>query len=205
MTSISAGGIILAGGRASRFDPNGAVDKGLLSLLGRPLVAHSVQLLRPYTEQIVISANRHLDIYAKYGSVHADAPELGEYQGPMAGLATCLACLTTTWAYVAPVDLPLLSSAVYMRLWQAAKQSATGLVYVQATRTHPLCMIIHRDLAPQVREYVLQGERRVMHFLQQVQAQAVACADLNQHEFLNLNTVEDLAQAERILTLRQGV
>lgn len=203
MVTLSAAGIILAGGRASRFDPTGQVDKGLLRLAGQPLVAHTAQLLHTYTQQILISANRYLNEYCVYGAVHADEPDLGVYQGPMAGLATCMAHLSHQWAYVAPVDLPLMSGAVYARLSSAAQHGSSGVAYVQAARMHPLCMVIHKDLAPTVRQYVLEGERKVMLFLQQVQAQAVDCVDLDEGVFLNVNTGADLAQAERILALRQ--
>lgn len=203
--NTACGGIILAGGRARRFDVDGAVDKGLLLLNGQPLVAHSQRMLAPRVGQLLISANRHPDQYGHYGTVCADEPELGAYQGPLAGLASCMSRLRLDWAYVTPVDLPLLSATVYERLWEAAQSSrfTRPLYYVQAARTHPLCMLIHRDVGQQVRQFVADGERRVMHFLQRVQAQSVDCSDLDERVFFNVNTPADLAQIQTVLAGRQ--
>lgn len=42
-------------------------DKGLLLLAGEPLIAHSIRWLQPQVAELLISANRHLDIYQQFG------------------------------------------------------------------------------------------------------------------------------------------
>ena len=56
-------GIVLAGGRARRFDLSGQIDKGLLLLQGQPLVQHVVRRLRPQVGPVLISANRNPEQY----------------------------------------------------------------------------------------------------------------------------------------------
>ncbi|HTJ94962.1 MAG TPA: molybdenum cofactor guanylyltransferase [Pararobbsia sp.] len=87
-------GLILAGGQGSRM---GGVDKGLELLQGRPLVEYAIERLRPQVGTLIISANRHIEAYARYGfpvitdrpaddSVSADptqgAPTAGEQPAP---------------------------------------------------------------------------------------------------------------------------
>jgi len=57
-------GLILAGGRAERM---GGSDKGLLPLAGEPLIAHGIRRFRPQVAELLISANRHQDIYRTFG------------------------------------------------------------------------------------------------------------------------------------------
>lgn len=57
-------GLILAGGQGSRM---GGVDKGLEPLLGRPLIEHAIERLRPQVGSLAISANRNFADYAGYG------------------------------------------------------------------------------------------------------------------------------------------
>ncbi|MDR2711237.1 MAG: molybdenum cofactor guanylyltransferase [Burkholderiales bacterium] len=57
-------GLILSGGQGRRV---GGVDKGLLLLDHRPLIAHAVARLRPQVGALFINANRNLSRYAAFG------------------------------------------------------------------------------------------------------------------------------------------
>lgn len=68
---------ILAGGAATRL---GGRDKGLEPLLGRPLVAWSLDAAAAMApESVLIVANRHPDEYARYGrTIHDAVPGSGD-------------------------------------------------------------------------------------------------------------------------------
>ena len=51
-------GLVLAGGQGRRM---GTVDKGLVPLAGRPMVAHVLERLAPQVDDILINANQHAD------------------------------------------------------------------------------------------------------------------------------------------------
>ena len=57
-------GLVLAGGQGRRM---GTVDKGLVPLAGRPMVAHVLERLAPQVDDILINANQHTDQYAAFG------------------------------------------------------------------------------------------------------------------------------------------
>jgi molybdopterin-guanine dinucleotide biosynthesis protein A len=57
-------GLVLAGGAGRR---HGGADKGLLLLQGEPLVAHAARRLAPQVAEVLISANRHLPSYRRWG------------------------------------------------------------------------------------------------------------------------------------------
>jgi molybdopterin-guanine dinucleotide biosynthesis protein A len=58
-SNITAG--ILAGGESLRMHGS---DKGLIELLGRPLIQYSIEDIKPQVGQILINANRNINSYS---------------------------------------------------------------------------------------------------------------------------------------------
>ena len=87
MTQSKVAGLILAGGQGSRM---GGVDKGLVELDGRPLVAHVIERLGPQVDTLIINANRNAEAYAGFG-LPVLADRSGGFVGPLAGLDAALA------------------------------------------------------------------------------------------------------------------
>ncbi len=152
-------GIVLAGGRARRFDLSGQVDKGLLLLQGQPLVQHLVRRLRPQVGPIFISANRNPEQYVHWGRVVPDTVELEGYLGPLAGLASVLDQVTTPWALSCPVDLPFVPAELGKRLIKAVQEQGAVAAYAQAERSHPLCLLLRTDQSAALKEYLLYPAR----------------------------------------------
>ena len=79
-------GVVLAGGRATRWDGR---DKGLIEVSGRPMISHVLDALTPQVEHVIINANRNLDAYGAFGCpVVTDASR--DFLGPLAGIASGL-------------------------------------------------------------------------------------------------------------------
>ena len=83
--------LILAGGRGQRM---GGRDKGLLAWKGEPLVAHVQRVVRPLSDDLVISCNRNQAAYRAYADqLVGDADP--DFPGPLAGV---IAGLTAAFA-----------------------------------------------------------------------------------------------------------
>jgi molybdopterin-guanine dinucleotide biosynthesis protein A len=191
------------------------LDKGLLQLGGQPLIHHASRFLGPQVRQILISANRFQDRYARYGKVIADDPALGVSPGPLAGVEAALRHMATPWLLVMPVDVCASPTDMVQRLAQAVVDSGALMAYActrggvagqvleparvggdQACQPHPLCMLAHVSLAGGLRRYLLDGGRKVQQWQQRAGAAAVVF-DGGDHVFFNINTPEDLAQASQ--------
>lgn len=184
-------------------------DKGLVALQGEPMVAHIARRLAPQVGRLIISANRHPERYAQYGDVVADGErELGAWQGPLVGIATALQTLkgsagappdsAAQWLVVVPCDTPFLPEDLTTRLIGAAAAADAPLAYAAAHgRRHSACMALRTSLLPNLREYLRSGDRKVG--LWQARAGAVEAVfdDCPPQAFMNVNTPEDLALAER--------
>lgn len=189
-------GLILAGGQGSRMQGS---DKGLVPLRGEPLVAHVARRLAPQVGPLILSANRNAETYARYGRVVADdTDELGAWQGPLAGLAVGLAAAAPCeWLVVVPCDTPFLPADLALRLIAVARAAGAPLAYAMAGgQRHPACMALRTSLLPALRDYLASGERKVGLWQSRVGGVGAPFDDAP-GAFMNLNTSEELAAAER--------
>lgn len=182
--------LILAGGMGSRM---GHADKGLLQLAGKPLTQHLATRFASYP--ILLSANRHLELYAQQGfTVLPDADD--SYAGPLAGVLQGLRHMHSDWLLTLPCDTPFLPLDLPMHLLSAAEQAQAKLAYVRTpVQTHPVVMLCHHSLEPSLRDFLARDQHKVGLWLQHEQAIAVDFPD--EQAFFNINTPADLLQAER--------
>jgi molybdopterin-guanine dinucleotide biosynthesis protein A len=190
--------LILAGGQGARMAKQ---DKGLVLLNGEPMVAHVARRLAPQVGRLIISANRHAERYAQYGTVVADGePALGDFQGPLVGVAAGLAAALAAdddWVVAVPCDTPFLPLDLATRLIGAAVSARAPLAYAMAGgQRHAACMALRPSLLPDLRAYLLAGDRKVGLWQARVGGVA-ACFDDAPDAFMNVNTPEELAAAER--------
>ncbi|WP_420042581.1 molybdenum cofactor guanylyltransferase MobA [Bordetella genomosp. 9] len=208
MKAAEIGGLILAGGRGARM---GDVDKGLVPLDGRPLVAHVRARLAPQVGAIWVSANRNADRYAEYGRVVADMPAHAGWQGPLAGVAAGLSAATLPWIATVPCDTPFLPPDLVSRLAQGLARSwenARGDTHSDADpdtapriavasaggRRQAVCMLLPRALLPDLLHFLASGGRKVEAWQTRAGCVEVPFDDAP-GAFMNVNTPGDLIAA----------
>ncbi|HET8704548.1 MULTISPECIES: molybdenum cofactor guanylyltransferase MobA [Castellaniella] len=183
-------GLVLAGGQSRRMRTahGGQADKGLMTWRGEPLVAHACRQLRAQgAGSLWISANRHFDDYAAYGTVVSDDPAHADC-GPLAGVLAGLRRSRSPWLFVLPVDVLRWPEDLGARLGAAARPGSPAYACTP-DGPHPLCLMAHRDLADGLQAYLDAGGRQVQGWLRSCGAAAVDFpgADV----LVNLNTPED--------------
>jgi molybdenum cofactor guanylyltransferase len=215
--SASADAFVLAGGRSSRMGR----DKALISLAGKPLIHHGLQILRDSGLEPRI-AGAQSDFSGLTPSLHApiltdDPSDAG--RGPLSGICTALAACTEDLAVFLPADLPLLppSLIAYLLHHAGLTQSAVTLVSVSAfVQTFPV--VIRREALPHLRASLHSDDRNCLRAFREASrnlsrpfsvlpAELLLQAGQVFHPgnfppatwFLNLNTVDDLARAEALL------
>lgn len=186
-------GLILAGGQGRRM---GGVDKGLVLLQGRPLVAHVVERLQPQVSSLLINANRHEDAYRALGCpVVTDRVE--GFAGPLAGLEAGLAAADAPLLATAPCDSPFLPMDLVRRLGAArAVDDADAAVVIIDGRWQPVFALLHVRVQPALADFLQRGARKVEEFYATLRTVPVAFDD-EAPAFANLNTRDELAGYER--------
>ena len=118
--------------------------------------------------------------------------------GPLLGIAAGLAAACgEAWLVVAPCDTPFLPLDLAARLIGAAQAGQAPLAYaVSGGQRHSACMALRTSLLPALLGYLRAGDRKV-GLWQSRMGGVEARFDDAPEAFVNLNTPEELAAAER--------
>lgn len=184
-------GIVLAGGMGRRM---GGVDKGLVPLAGRPLVAHVLERLAPQAGAIIVNANQNRDRYAAYGHpVVAD--EVGGFAGPLAGLHAGMTAATTPYVVTVPCDSPFLPADLVARLAAGLERERAQLAVAQTfAQPHPVFALVDRRVLPHLTAFLAAGGRKIDAWYASLAVAAVAFDDA-EDAFRNINTIDELQAA----------
>ncbi len=184
-------GLILAGGQGSRL---GGVDKGLQVFAGQPLALRALQRLAPQVERVMISANRHLDVYAQMGvPVWPDPLDMAGYEGPLAGVLAGLQHCETEYLATVPCDCPRFPTDLVQRLSQALADNHADLAIARTPLgLEPAFCLIKRELQASLLSYMQSGQRKIERWTAQHHRAEVVFDDA--HAFFNINTPDDLAR-----------
>jgi molybdenum cofactor guanylyltransferase len=187
--------VILAGGRAQRM---GGEDKGLLPVHGKPMIEYIIETLRPQVGQILINANRNLERYQQYGyPVVSDI--MGEYFGPLVGMASGIQNSQTEYVVTVPCDSPLLPNDLVSNLYnQLQKEDAELAVAHDGERMQPVFALLRCDLLPDLLHYLDTGGRKIDTWYAQHRA---ALADFSKaaNAFMNINSPSDQEAIENLI------
>jgi molybdenum cofactor guanylyltransferase len=184
--------IILAGGRATRMN---GVDKGLVVLQQKPLIAHVIARLQPQVDEILINANREIAAYEAFG-LPVLQDENTEFIGPLAGFSLGLQHAKHDYVLTVPCDSPLLPLDLVERLYNKMAASRTDIAVASSDEnTHPVFCLMKKSVLPSLLAYIENGERKVSTWQKSQKYIEVDFSDCDD-AFTNLNTFEDLADLE---------
>ena len=205
--SLAAAGLILAGGGATRM---GGGDKTLLSLDGKAMLAHILERIEPQLAEIAISANgdpERFSAFAKPVLVDDDQHDLA---GPLAGILSGI-----RWANgLSPAkrlltvagDTPFLPDNLAVKLMTAVAGHPRRIaVAASAGRRHPVVALWPVELASDLGHFMAdRSSLSIARFLEgqdtvTVDFPLVAMSAGDIDPFFNVNSPEDLAQAETLM------
>ena len=188
-------GVILAGGRATRM---GGVDKGLVEVGGRPMIAWVIDALRQQVSDVLINANRNEDRYGEFGCPVVDDGD-SDFRGPLAGIAAGMRAAHTQYIAVVPCDSPLLCADLVERLHAAAASEGSPIAAAHdGERLQPVFALLARDLLDDLSGYLDDGGRKIDRWYA---AHDFARADFSDvaASFANINAPDDKRAIERAL------
>lgn len=205
-------GLILAGGRSRRM---GGRDKALLTLGGETLAARAIARLAPQCDRVLLNAAPP----APEGAANPPGPARGAvaaaldvacvadtvpgHAGPLAGILTGLDWIADhapgADLLTVPVDGPFFPRDLGARLRAAAAAgSVPAACAASRGRRHGVYGLWSSSLRAGLRQAVMtDGVRRVEDWLARIPSLTVEWPTAPVDPFLNINTPEDLAAAER--------
>lgn len=184
--------ILLAGGAGKRM---GGEDKGLLQLKQKPLIEWVLTRISPHVDEIIISANRNVERYQRFGYPVVQDKTQG-YAGPLAGIARGLLDAQHDLILAVPCDTPFLPDDLIARLYGALHSADFDLAIpvVAGVGQHAIALM-QRRVGASLAVFLAQGG----HAVHQWQA-GLKCAEVDFSDaapfFVNLNQPEQLALLE---------
>jgi molybdopterin-guanine dinucleotide biosynthesis protein A len=197
-------GILLAGGLARRM---GGGDKPMRRLAGRTILERVIERLGPQCDGLILNANGDPARFASFGlTVVADT--VADHPGPLAGILAGLDWAAThrpdvTWMLSAAADCPFLPRDLVERLHRARIEQNAQLAFAASGgQTHHVIGLWSVVLREQLRHaLVTENVRKVQSWTGRFSVATVAWPIEPFDPFFNANTMEDLAQAERLVAL----
>lgn len=197
--------VLLAGGRATRM---GGGDKPLRALGGRPILTHVIAAVENGVSPLVINANADPARFAGFGlPVVPDAT--GDFPGPLAGILAGL-----DWAagqagitdlLSVPGDCPFLPRDLAARLDSARREVGVPLACAASGGwTHPVIGLWPLAIRENLRAALAAGERKIDRFTARFGCAGAEWPVTGHDPFFNVNTPEELAEAEALLPLVEG-
>jgi molybdenum cofactor guanylyltransferase len=197
-------GAILAGGLARRL---GGGDKALRLVGGSSVMARLIERMTPQVLRLILNAN---DDPRRFGALGLPvvADSLPDHPGPLAGVLAALewaarSAPTIEWVATVPGDAPFLPHDLVARLHAGRRDGGAALACAASdNRTHPVVALWPVSMRDGLRSAVAdQGIRRIDAFTQRYPCVSVDWPTAPVDPFFNVNTPEDLAEADRLAAL----
>lgn len=166
----------------------GGRDKGLVDWRGEPLVAHVQRVVRPLSDDLVISCNRNQQAYQAYADQLVGDAE-ADYPGPLAGVIAGLKVARHEWVVLLACDAPLVDRGLIEDLLRLAVISDSAAMVRQGGYWQPMFSVLPRRLLPVLEQAWAAGERSLQKALLREAVQGLECSD-DDRRLSNLNSPE---------------
>jgi len=205
--------VILAGGHSKRM---GGADKVLVTVAGKSLLARVIKRMNPQVERLVLSANGDPTRFSAYGVpvVRDTVDEVGPLAGLHAGMRWSEKNLPEA-RFIASVaaDMPFLPTDLVARLAEGCgRDENTVALAASPAGTHPICGLWPVALAEGLERLLRSGEAAtILAFADRFMRLNVPFDDIalpngeTVDPFFNVNTPEDVARAEEITAILEGL
>jgi molybdenum cofactor guanylyltransferase len=200
-------GVLLAGGLARRM---GGGDKPMRQIAGRTILDRVIARLKPQCDGLIINANGDPARFAAFG-LPVIADSVADFPGPLAGILAALDWAAANRPEVslvlsAAADCPFLPRDLVARLHQALAAENTQLAVAASDgQSHPVIGLWSVSLRDELRHsLVVEDIRKIDRWTARYRLATVAWPTTPLDPFFNANTIEDIAEADRLAALDAG-
>lgn len=183
-------GIILSGGKSSRLGQ----EKGLADFNGKPLIQYAIDVLKPISDKIIISANNQLDEYTSFGYEVVQDQVRGI--GPLGGIIASLKKSVTRYNFVLSCDTPFVPAELFSYLLNSIENFQVAVPKHGEKLFEPLCAVYATNVIWDMQHCIETQNYRLHHFLKESNARFVPIHNklpfYHEEMFVNMNTQKDI-------------
>lgn len=193
--------VIQAGGQSSRMGR----DKALVPLAGLPMIQHVLARLEGLGDETLVTTNNEELDFLNLPLISDEEPGAGA----LYGLRTALSAARGDTVLVIACDMPFVNRLLLEHLVELSEK-ADVVVPRWNDRYQTLQSVYARKKCLKAVEDALEsGEQRMISFYPQVKVRIVPPEEVAEYDptgrsFFNVNTPEDLSEAEEFLSQARG-
>ena len=200
-------GVVLAGGLARRM---GGGDKPMRRIGGRTILERVIARLTPQCDGLILNANGDPARFADFG-LPVIPDSVADFPGPLAGILAGLDWAAShrrdvSFVLSAAADCPFLPRDLVARLHRArVEQDAQLAVAASDGQSHPVIGLWSVALRDELRHaLVVEDIRKIDRWTARYKLATVTWPITPLDPFFNANTMDDIAEAERLAALDGG-
>jgi molybdopterin-guanine dinucleotide biosynthesis protein A len=185
-------GVILAGGKASRFK---GVQKSFLEVGGEKIISTQMKLFSRLFDEVIIISNDCAK-YLEYDAVIVN--DIIRDKGPLGGIYTALYYMKSDSCFVAACDMPFLNEALISYM---IDNTGKDWIYTikNKDRYEPLHTIYKKQCIKSVKRMIDEDELKILPLFTELRAKVVPDDVINRldpvnRSFRNINSEEDLQE-----------
>jgi molybdopterin-guanine dinucleotide biosynthesis protein A len=197
-------GVLLAGGLARRM---GGGDKPMRMIAGRTILERVIARLAPQCDGLILNANGDPARFAAFG-LPVVSDSVADFPGPLAGILAALDWAAANrpdvkWMLSAAADCPFLPRDLVARLHRGlVEENAELAVAASGGQSHPVIGLWSVALREELRHALtVEDVRKIDRWTARYRLATVTWPAKPLDPFFNANTIEDIAEAERLATL----
>jgi molybdopterin-guanine dinucleotide biosynthesis protein A len=189
---------ILAGGKSSRLGAN----KAFVEVGGKPIIERIIERVEPLGSELILITNTP----AEY--THLGLPvfvDLMAGKATLGGVYTAIACASNDYTLIVSCDQPFLNPRLLEYL--ISLREGYDVVVPLNRENYPQSMqaIYGKRCLEPIRQRLEADRLKVIGFFSDVRVREVAGEEIDQfdphrYSFVNVNTPEDLEEAQRLAT-----
>lgn len=184
-------GIILAGGRRSRF----GLNKALALWQGKTIIETIVDCVKSVFEQVLVVVKDKKD-YAFLKSTVWLVNDLFEEAHALGGIYSGLSHTRSPFSFVCACDMPFLHPTLIRALWDLRNESSQAVVPLWDGYPQPFSAVYSKTCLPKIQQMIDKKNLRVQNLLKHISTQRIETmhsnlVDPNQKIFFDINTPDD--------------
>tara|TARA_Y100000590_G_scaffold439547_1_gene563721 strand:- start:616 stop:1227 length:612 start_codon:yes stop_codon:yes gene_type:complete len=191
-------GIILAGGKSSRFGE----DKSIAKLGNKTLIDHTISKIEnKFNEILIISNNKEYNFKSK--KIYVVQDFIKGQLGPLVGILTAMKWIQIKkknykWIASFPCDSPFFKEKLVIDLQKKIKTTSKKLIFLNSKKKrHNIFGLWSVDLIKTLEEDLKNGHRKVEAWADKVGYESININSEKFDMFLNINTKNDFKIAKK--------
>jgi len=193
-------GIILAGGKSSRFGE----DKSTAKLGNKTLLDHTISKIENEFNEILVISNKK-DFNFKNDKIHIVEDCIEGQLGPLVGILTAMKWVIKNkknykWIASFPCDTPFFDIKLISELKNKVKETSKKLIFLNSKKKrHNIFGLWSMDLIEILEKDIKNSFRKVELWADKVSYEKITINEEKFDRFLNINTKKDLEKAKENL------